>query len=185
MPVRITTVFTLVLIHDFDDPRGRHVFVNAGGVVDVVMHIDHVELCPGDLMGGDVKHGDRMKISQQKGLLLFRVGGGLVSDLAGVRRRIRLGPGGRHTKQKQSCQFQLHAHGPQVFPVRSALMVIINSPALAQGKMKAKVRNRNYTTDLRGFLNRSLRKDIPEIFPKVSGQCGVGQFILCKSRANR
>ena len=86
MPVRITTVFTLVLIHDFDDPLRRHVFVNAGGVVDVVVHVDHVELCPGDLVGGDVKHGDRMKIPQQQSFLLFGVGGRLVADLSWRRR---------------------------------------------------------------------------------------------------
>jgi hypothetical protein len=32
--------------------------------------------------------------------------------------------------------------------------------------MKAKVRNRNYTTEPGKFLNEGFGKDIPEIFPK-------------------
>ena len=81
MPVRITTVFTLVLIHDLDHPLRVHVFVDAGGIVDVIVHVDDVELRPGDLVRGHVQHGDGMKIPQQKRLLLLGVGGGFVADL--------------------------------------------------------------------------------------------------------
>ena len=106
MPVRITTVFTLVLSMIFDHALGRHVLVDAGGVVDVIVHIDDVELRLVDRVRGDVKHGDGMKIPQQERLLLLGIGGRLVADLgrrgwrrSGRARRLR--PAHRDAEKKR------------------------------------------------------------------------------------
>jgi len=53
----------------------------AGGIVGVIVHIDDVEPGLGDLVRGDVKHRDGMKIPQQQCFLLLGIGSRLVSDL--------------------------------------------------------------------------------------------------------
>ena len=55
--------------------------LDAGCVVDVIVYVDDVELGFRDLVRGDVKHGDRMKIPQQERFLLLRVRRRLVADL--------------------------------------------------------------------------------------------------------
>ena len=68
-------------IHHFDDALGRHVLIDPRGIVDVVMHVDHIELGPVDFMCGNVEHRDRLEVFEEQCLFLLGIRGGLVSDL--------------------------------------------------------------------------------------------------------
>jgi hypothetical protein len=67
------------------------VLVDAGGVVDVVVDVDDVELRLIDGMRGGMQHGDRLEVFEKERLFLLGVGGGFVADLGGWRRRCRDG----------------------------------------------------------------------------------------------
>src|SRR5437667_7300095 len=73
--------FDVGFIHDFDDTLRRYWLIDSLSVVDMVMDIDHIKLCPLDLVYRRMQHRDRMKIFQQQSLLLFRIRRRLVADL--------------------------------------------------------------------------------------------------------
>ncbi len=87
-------------VHDLNHLLGRHVVVDAGGVVDVVVDVDDVELGPIDWMDGDVQHGDRLEVAEEQSLLLIGVGGGFE---AGLGRGRVLGDRERTNQNKEEC----------------------------------------------------------------------------------
>ena len=73
--------FHVGLIHNLEHMLGWHVLVDVQCIVHVVVNVHHVVLGAVHVVHGGVQHRNRLKVLQQKGLLLFGIGGGLVANL--------------------------------------------------------------------------------------------------------
>ena len=78
------------IVHDLDHTLGWHAVVDARCIVHVVVHVDHVKARLLHFVVSGVQHRHRLEVFQEKCLLLFGIGVGLVTDLilrSGLRHR--------------------------------------------------------------------------------------------------
>ncbi len=69
-------------VHGFDHVGGRNFFaVDAGGIVDVIVHVDDWEAGARGFVLGDVQHGVRVEVFEEQGHALGGVGVLFIDDV--------------------------------------------------------------------------------------------------------